>query len=72
MSAESPVPSDHPMMQAWNAYKQTDDFANSAKWALEKQHTPGSLWAAFVVGWNAAMRHANEADDAAFDAFVQR
>jgi hypothetical protein len=32
--AASPVPADHPLMLAWNAYKETEEFKNSKKWAL--------------------------------------
>lgn len=33
MNAMSPVPADHPLMKAWTAYQQTDDFKNTFKWA---------------------------------------
>lgn len=29
----APVPVDSPLMKAWEAYKQTDDYANSLYWA---------------------------------------
>ena len=53
MSAMTPVPKDHPLMIAWEAYKATDDYTNTKKWAGYEQHVEGSLWAAFVQGWAA-------------------
>lgn len=58
MSVQSPLPSDHPLMKAWNAYKSTDDYANSRKWAAHAEHVDGSLWAAFMEGWNLATTRA--------------
>lgn len=55
MSAMQPVPADHPLMLAWAAHKQTDNYANSKRWAANEQHLDGSLWALFDAGWNAAM-----------------
>jgi hypothetical protein len=55
MPAMAPVPEDHPLMIAWNAYKATDDFANTRKWAAQDQHLDGSLWAAFEQGYRAAL-----------------
>ncbi len=77
--AMSPVPADHPLMVAWNAYQATEDYANSKRWALRlrpsaqvgspeaettdqeiatlktrEQFVEGSLWAAFMAGFNAA------------------
>jgi hypothetical protein len=51
MPTESPMPKDHPLMKAWEEYKQTDDYANTRKWALHAEHVDGSLWAAFSQGW---------------------
>jgi hypothetical protein len=51
MPVESQVPSDHPMMIAWESYKTSEDYANTRKWAQHEQHVNGSLWAAFVEGW---------------------
>lgn len=31
---QSPIADDHPMKVAWDAYKQTDEYANSKHWAL--------------------------------------
>lgn len=52
MNISSAVPSDHPLMLAWGAYKLTEEFANSRRWAAHAAHVDGSLWAAFVEGWN--------------------
>jgi len=51
------LPSDHPIMKAWREYKETEDYRNSAKWAAT--HTTGSLWGAFLNGWNAANAFSN-------------
>lgn len=31
--AMAQVPADHPLMVAWKAYQETDDFKNSYRWA---------------------------------------
>lgn len=54
MSAMTPVSKDHPLMRAWEAYKQTEDYANTRRWAAHEAHVEGSLWAAFERGWRAA------------------
>ena len=46
------IADDHPMKVAWDFYKETDDYANTRKWALQEEHVDGSLWTAFCVGWN--------------------
>jgi hypothetical protein len=33
MSVQAPCPKDSPLMIAWEAYKSTDDYANSRSWA---------------------------------------
>ena len=38
MTTMAQVPSDHPLMIAWEAHKQTDAYANSKKWAAHPQH----------------------------------
>ena len=61
MSVSSPVPDNDPRMIAWNAYKATDDYANTVKWALDtdvqnnlrQQYVEGSLWASFIQGFEA-------------------
>lgn len=52
------VAKDAPLMIAWEAYKATEEFANTKRWASQAEHTEGSLWAAFMVGFN-AKAHAN-------------
>lgn len=66
MSDQSPVPKDHPLMIAWEAYKLTEEYKNSLKWAstarvedhgdgsmtLTYPHKEGSLWGAFMEGFN--------------------
>lgn len=53
-NAQTPVPADHPLMIAWENYKQTEDYANTKKWAAYAEHVDGSLWAAFARGYHAA------------------
>jgi hypothetical protein len=45
------------MMLAWTAYSEGDEYANSARWAVQPEHTKGSMWAAFCSGWSAGTRH---------------
>ena len=79
-TAQSAIDKDSDLAIAWDAYKASDSFQNSRKWALHiapivqsgdpdaelkracelmpfeqrKRHVEGSLWAAFMAGWNAA------------------
>lgn len=81
MNAVSPVPADHPLMVAWTAYQQTDEFKNTFKWATSailiategsapeanrvdhveqrERRAQGTLWAAFMAGFNAATERAS-------------
>lgn len=54
MGSETPEPNDSPLMKAWQAYKQTPEYANTRKWALDERHVDGSLWAAFSEGFRLA------------------
>jgi hypothetical protein len=49
-----------PVMVAWKAYKQTDDYANTLSWA--GKHCEGELWAAFSTGFALAHQTAEERD----------
>lgn len=40
MGASRQVPNDHPLMQDWNTYKSTEEFANSKKWARVQPSDP--------------------------------
>lgn len=51
LTTESPVPADHPVMKAWEAFKEIDAYANARKWALHERHVDGSLFAMFMAGW---------------------
>ena len=53
MPVEAPLPKGHPLLEAWEAYQLSDEYANSFRWAAEKEHRAGSMWAAFMNGWNA-------------------
>jgi hypothetical protein len=50
----APVPKDSPLMKAWESYKAGPNYKNTRNWAVNPDHTEGSLWAAFVKGWSAA------------------
>lgn len=58
MGAMTALPPDHPLMEAWNAHKATDEYQNSLRWA--PTHSEGSLWAVFMAGWQAATRRAGD------------
>lgn len=50
----APLPDDDPLMIAWKAYKETDEYKNIRNWASHPSHVDGSLWASFVQGYRAA------------------
>lgn len=54
------LPKDHPLVKAFEAYKETPDYRNSFRWAAHPEHRDGSLWAAFEQGWNAREKHSAE------------
>lgn len=56
MPIDALVPADHPMMKAWEKYKQTEEYRNSFKWAADLEHRPGSMWAAFVAGFESSTK----------------
>ena len=60
MAAQTPLPNDDPRMTAWSAYKATDEFVNTERWAKDTQiihpHLDGSLWAVFVAGYEAGQK----------------
>ena len=56
VSAE--VPLSDPMRAAWEAYKLTDEFATTRAWCshiYKDDHIDGSLWAAFVKGYQSRL-----------------
>lgn len=55
MSTATLLPADHPLRRAWEAYKASDDYPNTRRWALVDAHVDGSLWAAFAAGFDAAL-----------------
>ena len=62
MSTTQQMSDDDPCMIAWNAYKASDDYANTKRWAVNQENVDGSLWAAFLEGWN---RRAPESSESA-------
>ena len=61
---QSALPNDHPIMNAWNEFCDTDEFKNALRWAIETKyddgrqidliqrakHAKGSMWLAFIKG----------------------
>ena len=61
---QTALPSNHPMMKAWNEWCATDEFKNVLRWSVEtkyddgrhiddiqrEQHVKGGLWLAFTKG----------------------
>lgn len=58
--AQAEVPIGDPMRDAWEAYRLTDEYRNTLRWAIYPEHAPGSLWAAFVAGWQADRKLAEQ------------
>jgi hypothetical protein len=56
MTTDAHLLKDDPRLGAWEKYKQTDAYVNTRKWAAHEQHRDGSLWAAFLEGWEAVLR----------------
>lgn len=55
MPEMTPVNQNSPLYKAWLAYQVTEEYRNTRRWALDAAHVDGSLWAAFVEGFNANM-----------------
>jgi hypothetical protein len=53
MSTQVALPEDDLRIKAFDSYKQTEDYANAKKWASFPEHVDGSLWAAFIAGYQA-------------------
>lgn len=56
----TPLPKDHPLMVAWEAFKATEEFENAQRWAAYRQHVDGALWAAFSAGYKATCAPARQ------------
>lgn len=54
MTTEAPLPKDHPIMIAWEKYKASDQYANAFQWAQNVDHRDGSMWNAFLAGFDAS------------------
>ena len=59
MNTMQPCDPNSPLMKAWTKYKSTPEYANTLKWC--PTHSEGSLWAAFVEGFNT--RHLSESQE---------
>lgn len=57
MKVTQELSKDHPMMKAWDNYKEGKAFEVTKKYAMDPSCVEGSLWAAFVSGWESAMLH---------------
>ena len=69
MTVSTALSKDDPLVIAWEAYRQTEEFDNSKRWAqtfhisntrdeptglrVDHPSLEGSLWAMFMAGWNA-------------------
>ncbi len=54
-NASGPIRDDHPMKVAWDAYTGTDRYENTVRLLGDPmQSAAGTLWAAFLEGWNGA------------------
>lgn len=53
MTAMTPVDTTSPLWLAWKAYTETEEYANTKRWAAHPEHVEGSLWAAFERGFTA-------------------
>lgn len=66
----APIDSNDPRQIAWEKYRHTEEFVNTEKWSnyvmlrgvpesndtiITHPHARGSLWAAFLAGWEAAL-----------------
>lgn len=51
-------------MQEWENYKQSEEYANSFKWAAYEEHRQGSMWAAFMAGFLATNPDGAKSDSA--------
>jgi hypothetical protein len=43
---------DEPLMVAWTAYQETEEYKSTIRWAGECNK--GNLWVAFIAGYKAA------------------
>ena len=60
--ATAKLPDDDPRVVAFAEYKDSEEYTNTFKWAFDSRHRDGSLWAAFIKGWEAAERTKGEQD----------
>lgn len=44
---------DSPVVVYWSEYEASERFENAKRWAVKPENLQGSLWAAFVAGWDA-------------------
>lgn len=71
MSTMALVPKSDPLMNAWEVFKQTEEYANAKRWAAHPEHLEGSLWAMYCRGFADATKRAgdlHEQIDSASDA----
>ena len=64
----TPIDQRDPLWLTWQKYRQTEQYANAAKWATHAEHTEGSMWAAFTAGFKAAERESRLAAGASSQA----
>lgn len=49
MPTMAPAPKE--IRDAFAKYKETEEYANTRRWAVDPKHVDGSLWAAWLVGY---------------------
>lgn len=57
---QTPADPDGPLMRGWTAWQQTDDYANTKRWATHPSAVEGSLWGAYERGFADGLAHARE------------
>jgi hypothetical protein len=52
------IPKTHPLRATWEQYKQSEEYANTKKWAAHPMHLEGSLWGVWLAAYTAATERA--------------
>ena len=61
------LPDDDMRVVEFANYETTEEYANTRRWALKEANVDGSLWAAFIEGWNRKPSKEGEAELPASD-----
>lgn len=63
MPVKTKLSKEHPLAIAWAKFKKTDEFENIKRWAIDPNHTVGSLWGTFEAGWRISVADKKECGD---------